>query len=180
MAKETNKAPKGAKGAKGAKDSSKKNDSKTSAAATTVTDFPRGGSNGLTPLEFREVTRQAEREAIFADGVTDEKKDRKKRMSGENAGPTSQSKKKKKSKAAGNSGVSGGVAIEGEDADDDDLLDDARMAKIENLTSKKLTKGALILGCVSVIHELELRIALPNGLTGVVPITSISPELTAF
>ncbi|KAJ1799982.1 rRNA biogenesis protein rrp5, partial [Coemansia sp. RSA 2399] len=174
MAKETDKAPKGAKG------SSKKNDNKTSTAATTVTDFPRGGSNGLTPLEFREVTRQAEREAIFADGVTNEKTDRKKRMSGENADPTSQSKKKKKSKATNNSGVSDGVAHAGEDADDDDLLDDARMAKVENLTSKKLTKGALILGCVSVIHELELRIALPNGLTGVVPITSISSEMTAF
>ncbi|KAJ1668258.1 rRNA biogenesis protein rrp5 [Coemansia sp. RSA 1646] len=173
MAKESNKAPKDAKGI------SKKNN-KTSAAATTVTDFPRGGSNGLTPLEFREVTRQAEREAIFADGVTGEKKDRKKRRSGETVDAATQSKKKKRSKATSNRGVSDGVIHEGEGEDDEDLLDDARMAKVENLTTKKLTKGALILGCVSAIHELELRIALPNGLVGVVPITSISPEMTAF
>ncbi|KAJ2557435.1 rRNA biogenesis protein rrp5 [Coemansia sp. RSA 1933] len=184
MAKERSKAPKIAKendkAPKSAKGSSKKNDKTSTAAATVVTDFPRGGSNGLTPLEFREVTRQAEREAIFADGGTTEKKDRKKRMSGENADAPAQPKKKKnkKSRITGKSGAADGETQDG--ADDGDLLDDARMAKVENLTSKKLTKGALVLGCVSAIRELELRIALPNGLTGIVPITSISPEMTAF
>ncbi|KAJ2675086.1 rRNA biogenesis protein rrp5, partial [Coemansia sp. RSA 1285] len=170
MAKETSKTPKGSKG-----DNRDKRSSKTNSTATTVTDFPRGGSNGLTPLEFREVTRQAEREAIFSDGVTSEKKDKKKRRSAENGESAKQTKsRKKKSKSAEKNSAADG------DASDTDLLDDARLAKVENLTTKKLSKGALVLGCVSAIYELELSIALPNGVTGTVPITSISPEMTAF
>ncbi|KAJ2888004.1 rRNA biogenesis protein rrp5, partial [Coemansia aciculifera] len=38
----------------------------------------------------------------------------------------------------------------------------------------------MVLGCVSAIRDLELLVSLPNGLVGVVPITSISPELTAL
>ncbi|KAJ1869515.1 cell division cycle- protein, partial [Coemansia sp. S17] len=48
-------------------------------AAVEAGDFPRGGSNGLTPLEFREVARQAERDVLFSDGVTGGSAGKKKR-----------------------------------------------------------------------------------------------------
>ncbi|KAJ2812327.1 rRNA biogenesis protein rrp5, partial [Coemansia sp. 'formosensis'] len=48
------------------------------------------------------------------------------------------------------------------------------------LSFKRLTLGAQVLGCISAIRDLELLVSLPNGLVGVVPITSISPELTAL
>ncbi|KAJ2879952.1 rRNA biogenesis protein rrp5, partial [Coemansia aciculifera] len=135
-------------------------------------DFPRGGSNGLTPLEFREVSRQAEREVLFSDGVTGGTAAKKKRRVDDD---TSEKKTPKKTKKK-SSGEPGAAA----DVDDGSLLDDDRLCPVEVLSFKRLTKGAMVLGCVSAIRDLELLVSLPNGLVGVVPITSISPELTAL
>ncbi|KAJ2329081.1 rRNA biogenesis protein rrp5, partial [Coemansia sp. RSA 2681] len=80
--------------------------------------------------------------------------------------------KKTKKKSAGEPGAA--------DVDDGSLLDDDRLCPVEVLSFKRLTKGALVLGCISAIRDLELLVSLPNGLVGVVPITSISTELTAL
>ncbi|KAJ1803073.1 rRNA biogenesis protein rrp5, partial [Coemansia sp. RSA 2598] len=142
----------------------------------TATDFPRGGSSELTPLEFREISRQAEREVLFTDGVigTGGSKNKRRHTDDEAAaaaGSASQLKSKKKSK----------MPAAGESADDAADLDDIeRVSAVETLSYKRLTKGALVLGCISAIQDVQLRVSLPNGLTGVVPITSISPELTAL
>ncbi|KAJ1674425.1 hypothetical protein EV182_003302, partial [Spiromyces aspiralis] len=42
----------------------------------TATDFPRGGSTGLTPLEFRDISEQAKHEVLFKDGVIDSSKEK--------------------------------------------------------------------------------------------------------
>ncbi|KAJ1998354.1 rRNA biogenesis protein rrp5, partial [Coemansia thaxteri] len=135
-------------------------------------DFPRGGSNGLTPLEFREVSRQAEREALFSDGVTGGSAGKKKRRVADDDGETKTQKKTKKK--------TGATADDSADVDDGSLLDEDRLCPVEVLSFKRLTKGALVLGCISAIRDLELLVSLPNGLVGVVPITSISAELTAL
>ncbi|PIA19482.1 hypothetical protein COEREDRAFT_78830, partial [Coemansia reversa NRRL 1564] len=129
--------------------------------AASPSDFPRGGANGLTPLEFREIARQAEHEVLFSDGVTGSQTDTKTRP------------KKLKSADAGFAGTDDRTT-------DTTLADGERLCQVESLSIKKLTKGALVFGIVSAIYELELRVSLPNGLVGFVPITSVSPELTAL
>ncbi|KAJ1655793.1 rRNA biogenesis protein rrp5, partial [Coemansia sp. RSA 25] len=141
-------------------------------AAVDAGDFPRGGSNGLTPLEFREVSRQAEREVLFSDGVTGGGSASKKKRRVADDASEKKAPKKTKKKSAGEPGAA--------DVDDGALLDDDRLCPVEVLSFKRLTKGALVLGCISAIRDLELLVSLPNGLVGVVPITSISTELTAL
>ncbi|KAJ2823321.1 rRNA biogenesis protein rrp5, partial [Coemansia erecta] len=141
---------------------------KTPKAAPEAVDFPRGGASGLTPLEFREVSRQAEQEVLFSDGVTDDRTDKKRRLP--ESGDAPKKHKKKSKKAAAVAGTKD-TALQ---------PDDERVSSVESLSLKKLTKGALVLGCVAAIEELALRVSLPNGLLGTVPITSISPELTAL
>ncbi|KAJ2456350.1 rRNA biogenesis protein rrp5 [Coemansia sp. RSA 2336] len=130
--------------------------------APEITDFPRGGSSGLTPLEFREVSRQAEQEVLFSDGVTAKDRVEKKRRRRDGDKPSKKTK-------------TGSTEI-----DPELLVDDERVSAVENITLRTLAKGALVLGCIAAIGDLELRVSLPNGLLGVVPITSISPELTAL
>ncbi|KAJ2853917.1 rRNA biogenesis protein rrp5, partial [Coemansia asiatica] len=142
----------------------------------TITDFPRGGSSELTPLEFREISRQAEREVLFTDGVIGTRGGKNKRRHPEDdsaASSTSapQSKSKKKSKKP---------TVADSNEQDANLDDIERVGAVESLSFKRITKGALVLGCISAIQDLQLRVSLPNSLTGVVPITSISPELTAL
>ncbi|KAJ2416503.1 rRNA biogenesis protein rrp5 [Coemansia sp. IMI 209128] len=160
------------KGEKAAKEEKKK---APRSAAVDAGDFPRGGSNGLTPLEFREVSRQAEREVLFSDGVTGGGSAGKKKRRGADDGSEKKAPKKTKKKPAGNDGESTSA-----DVDDGSLLDDDRLCPVQVLSFKRLTKGALVLGCISAIRDLELLVSLPNGLVGVVPITSISTELTAL
>ncbi|KAJ2845636.1 rRNA biogenesis protein rrp5, partial [Coemansia brasiliensis] len=134
--------------------------------APEITDFPRGGSSGLTPLEFREVARQAEQEVLFSDGVTASDRVEKKRRHPDGDKPKKHKKKPKK-------------AVDTE-IDPALLVDDERVSAVESITLRTLAKGALMLGCIAAIGDLELRVSLPNGLIGTVPITSISPELTAL
>ncbi|KAJ2248947.1 rRNA biogenesis protein rrp5, partial [Coemansia sp. RSA 455] len=130
-------------------------------AAVEAGDFPRGGSNGLTPLEFREVARQAERDVLFSDGVTGGSAGKKKRRVADD-GSEKKTPKKTKKKAADNAGESTSA-----DVDDGSLLDDDRLCPVQVLSFKRLTKGALVLGCISAIRDLELLVSLPNGLVGV-------------
>lgn len=52
------------------------------------------------------------------------------------------------------------------------------MGKTHTDNSQRLVKGSLVLGQISSISSLELVVALPNNLTGHVPITAISDTLT--
>ncbi len=36
----------------------------------------------------------------------------------------------------------------------------------------------LVLGIVKEIHDYDLEVSLPNGITGLLPITNISPQYT--
>lgn len=64
------------------------------------------------------------------------------------------------------------------DGDQADILTTKNTSVIYPLKFKTLVTGMNILGAVKEIHEMELVISLPNNLTGVVPITSISEEIT--
>lgn len=115
--------------------------------------FPRGGGSVLTPIEHKQIAIQAKQDVLFEQeaGKGVQKADR-----------TSKTKKKSKSQKDGKlSNIHQG----------DDAI------KIESLNYKRLVKGSLVLAQVAAINSLDLVLALPNNLTGHVPITSISDAL---
>ncbi|KAK4225574.1 rRNA biogenesis protein rrp5 [Podospora fimiseda] len=114
--------------------------------------FPRGGASILTPLEQKQIQIQARKDVLFEEA------------SGKKKGGDKEGKKKKrKSKNK---------------EEDTKPVKDEDAVKIESLNFKRLVKGSLVLGTVSAINALDLAIALPNNLTGHVPITAISETLT--
>ncbi|KAI0195118.1 hypothetical protein EV127DRAFT_508663 [Xylaria flabelliformis] len=115
--------------------------------------FPRGGGSVLSPLEHRQISIQAKQDVLFEQASGD--KDKK----------TDQSAKRKKSKVS-KSRLSNGTRA----AED--------TVRIEGLNYQRLVKGSLVLGQITEIRPLQLILALPNNLSGDVPITSISDILS--
>ncbi|KAI1167900.1 hypothetical protein F5B18DRAFT_336788 [Nemania serpens] len=115
--------------------------------------FPRGGGSLLSPLEHRQISIQAKQDVLFE------------HESGQGAKKTEKSLKRKKSKASNNKSADGARLAE-------DLV------RIEGLNFQRLVKGSLVLGQVTEIRPLQLILALPNSLSGHVPITSISDILS--
>ncbi|OLY77852.1 rRNA biogenesis protein rrp5 [Smittium mucronatum] len=120
-------------------------------------DFPRGGSTGLSHLEYKEITRQADLDLLKEESNL--KKSKRKTLQSPN------STKK--------------VKIDSETNDFDDQVSKT-YSSISPLNFKRIIKGDKILGVVSRIDELGLKISLPDNLSGYVPITQISKELTAL
>ncbi|KAF9991646.1 rRNA biogenesis protein rrp5, partial [Entomortierella chlamydospora] len=121
-------------------------------------DFPRGGASGLTPLEYKEVARQADSSLFSEPGV----------KASTNAGSEPAKKKRKPTKKA--------APVSFENTFDNKKLN------VEILSFKRLTEGTKVLGCITDIthgHDNlpELVVALPNNLTGYVNISEISDEL---
>lgn len=109
--------------------------------------FPRGGGSVLSPLEHKQIQIQAKQDVLFEQASGNKKADR--------------AVKKKKSK--------------GQLKDTPQTKED--IIKIDSLNYKRLVKGSLVLCQVAEINTLGLTLALPNNLTGHVPITSISEPL---
>ncbi|KAF9579822.1 rRNA biogenesis protein rrp5, partial [Lunasporangiospora selenospora] len=122
-------------------------------------DFPRGGATGLTPLEFKEVARQADSSLFSEPGVK-----------APEDGPVQKKRKVPKNKHANM------------DTNFDNSIEDKK-ARVEMLTFKNLTEGTKLLGCISGIgmrreNRLpELTVSLPNNLVGYINISEISDEL---
>ncbi|KAL9033238.1 MAG: hypothetical protein Q9214_007610, partial [Letrouitia sp. 1 TL-2023] len=53
-----------------------------------------------------------------------------------------------------------------------------KLVRVEGLSYKRLVPGSIVLGQVSQINRYDIALALPNNLTGFVPLTSISDILT--
>ena len=129
--------------------------------------FPRGGASALTPVERKQIQVQATRDVLFeqknkgasfSDSELDSEPD------GE-AVPLRSDKKRssKKSKQKTKS-----------------LTDKSkRDLRIEGLNYKRIVPGSIILGQVSSINARDVSVSLPNNLTGFVPLTSISSQLTS-
>ncbi|KAI1757762.1 hypothetical protein F4782DRAFT_142062 [Xylaria castorea] len=115
--------------------------------------FPRGGGSVLSPLEHRQISIQAKQDVLFeqASGQKDKK--------------TDQSVKRKKSKVSKSR-----PSNDGRSAED--------VVRIESLNYQRLVKGSLVLGQITEIRPLQVILALPNSLSGHVPITSISNILS--
>ncbi|KAF2746136.1 rRNA biogenesis protein-like protein RRP5 [Sporormia fimetaria CBS 119925] len=127
--------------------------------------FPRGGASVLTPLEHKQIQIKANQDVLFEqaggkkrsgeDDMSDAASD-----AGSEAAKKSKKRKSKKSKKTG--------AEEKEN-----------VIRVESLSYKRLVQGSLVLGQVSEITARDLVLALPNNLSGFVPLTAISPQFTA-
>ncbi|KAJ4391778.1 rRNA biogenesis protein rrp5 [Gnomoniopsis smithogilvyi] len=140
------------------KKANKKTPSGAPAVATVKKDeepiFPRGGGSVLTPLEHKQITIEAKRDALFEE---------------ESGGKPSKKEDKESKKRKRKSKESKEVAKP---------VRDENAVRIEGLNYKRLVKGSLVLGQVCEINDLEIGLALPNNLVGHVSITAISPALT--
>ncbi|KAK3623162.1 rRNA biogenesis protein rrp5 [Elasticomyces elasticus] len=127
--------------------------------------FPRGGGSVLTPIERKQIRAQADRDVLFeaetgqkAPGLEDEEA----QLFSEDEKPAKVVKKKEfKGKKDGK------VKVEGSGI------------KIQGLSYKTLVVGSQVLGYVSAITGKDIALALPNNLTGYVPITAISQTITS-
>lgn len=128
--------------------------------------FPRGGASVLTPLEQKQVRLEADRDVLF------EQSGRKpaghadygSAVNMEDAA-AKQAPAKKKRKAKRSSFGEEPAKREG--------------PKIQGLSYKNLAVGALVLGQVTGITTRDVALALPNNLTGYVPLTAVSERLNA-
>lgn len=112
--------------------------------------FPRGGGTALTPLELKEIHNEAARDVLFETQAAPLKKRPAKALPA----------KKKAKKAAA-------------EADEDEAM------AVEHLWPRNLVPGTPVLGQVAQITRLELALAIGDNLIGYVPITQISPQVTA-
>jgi len=133
--------------------------------------FPRGGASILTPLEHKQIQIDATRDVLFEQqslkktkAVLDDGLDNGDSDVAETAKP-SRLKGKGKLKSRTKKGQ---VAKETQD----------HGIKIEGLSYKRIVPGSVVLGQVSRINSNDVAVALPNNLTGYVPLTSISERVT--
>ncbi|EED12897.1 rRNA biogenesis protein RRP5, putative [Talaromyces stipitatus ATCC 10500] len=128
--------------------------------------FPRGGGSVLTPLERKQIQIQATRDVLFEqkrsgkstegldDGISDEDIDM--QDEGKKPATTKKSRKSKNKKSR------------------DSEKKTKEGVRVEGLSFKRLTIGTMVLGQVTSINSHDIGLALPNNLTGYVPLTAIS------
>ncbi|KAI9663440.1 MAG: rRNA biogenesis protein rrp5 [Trizodia sp. TS-e1964] len=139
--------------------------------------FPRGGASILTPLEHKQIQIEAVQDVLFEHNNLKRPRDSLAEYDGneEILGdmPAEPSSKRVKSKALKSSKGSKGSKSQSK-------LErkEIEAVKIESLSYSRIAPGSLILGQVSQINAHDIALALPNNLTGYVPLTSISPKIT--
>lgn len=124
--------------------------------------FPRGGASVLTPIEQKQIEARAERDVLF-EQQTGQKPARREGdddffSEEEEAAAPKPSKSKKGKKGSGLKIAGSGI-------------------KIQSLSYKNLAVGSTVLGRVTAITGKDVAVALPNNLTGYVPITAVSARL---
>ncbi|BFZ55342.1 rRNA bioproteinsis protein rrp5 [Savitreella phatthalungensis] len=132
----------------------------TLTSKTEVAAFPRGGGSSLTPLEYKEATQEARREAFLDDGE-DEDVDDNDISRGSTGAIATKSNKSKKRKSGG----TGKKPVDG------------TVQHAAGLSYKRATQGTQVLGQISAVNNDDLVIALPNNLLGFVSLVEVSDEL---
>ena len=147
--------------------------------------FPRGGGSVLTPLEQRQIQIQAKQDVLFEER-TGQKPSRQEFDGDENAsvevagpdrGSTANSKKRKNTSRPPKDGGQTYVKP---------LRISSLSYKVwyrTKLTSaltifQRLLPGSIVLGQVSHINRNDIALSLPNNLSGFIPLTSISDQVT--
>lgn len=125
--------------------------------------FPRGGASVLTPIERKQIEAQAERDVLF------EQETGQKARTHENDAELFDDAEPVPAKKKHKTGRKGDGAHKVE----------ASGIKISGLSYKTLVVGSSVLGRVTAITGRDVALALPNNLTGFVPITAVSERLNA-
>ncbi|KAI9801570.1 MAG: hypothetical protein M1825_003249 [Sarcosagium campestre] len=131
--------------------------------------FPRGGASVLTPLEHKQIKIDAARDVLFEQsGIRGKRRDSADEDDDGSHGeePSAPTKRKKRG-----SNVKSTSQKHAHERNTDTL-------RIEGLSYKRIVPGSVILGQVSEITGRDIALALPNNLTGYVPVTNISDHLT--
>ncbi|KAF2808994.1 nucleic acid-binding protein [Mytilinidion resinicola] len=140
---------------------------KTTILKSEETSFPRGGASVLTPLEHKQIQIEATQDVLFEQSGkkrTTKGQDGDDEDDGEPKTEVRKGKKHKKSKA---------------DKKANAQLPEEPQLKIEGLSYKKLVIGSMVLGQVTQITSRDVVLALPNNLSGFIPLTAISDKFTS-
>ncbi|KAK5122079.1 hypothetical protein LTR85_004325 [Meristemomyces frigidus] len=128
--------------------------------------FPRGGGSVLTPIEHKQIKAQAERDVLY-EQETGQKAPAQDGEDGDlfaaGAEDMPVEKKRKTKRRDG----------------DAEMKVPGSGIKIQGLSYKTLVVGSVVLGYVTAITGRDVALALPNNLTGYVPITAVSEGLNA-
>ncbi|KAK9431989.1 hypothetical protein V1505DRAFT_366924 [Lipomyces doorenjongii] len=127
-----------------------------------VADFPRGGASVLTPLEYKEAANEAVRDVLFESSLQDQPS--KKAKTDEKTDKETRRRQRQIRKQQISQKPKGGPK--------------SPTIKIEGLTFKKLVPGTLVLGQISQINAYDIALSMPNNLTGYIPITNISEQIS--
>ncbi|KAF8337933.1 uncharacterized protein EI90DRAFT_3041094 [Cantharellus anzutake] len=131
--------------------------------------FPRGGGSGLSKFELKVIRSQASRDVEQALVKSSSSRSEKNKM---RLLAAAQKAFNAKDTDKGQATIAAPVLPE------DDLVNDSHVGKIHQLGFENISVGHSVLCQVTFIHPLALIASLPNGLTGHIPITQISPTLT--
>lgn len=133
--------------------------------------FPRGGASILTPLEHKQIQIDATRDVLFEQQSSKKTKAAPSNDVENGDSDVAEPAKLSKGKSKGKSKTRMTKGQENQEAKDHGV-------KIEGLSYKRIVPGSVVLGQVSRINTNDVAIALPNNLTGYVPLTSISERVT--
>ena len=126
--------------------------------------FQRGGAGVLTALERKQIRAKATQDALFeeeSDGQYHELSDSGNEAIERNDEADINLRKSKLKKRKSSSSIPVHEKT-------------TRPSKIDGLSYKRMKKGMLVLGCITRIGKKDVTLALPNNLTGFVPMSSIS------
>ena len=132
--------------------------------------FPRGGASVLTSLEHKQIQIQAMKDVLFEQNtgrkaLNNGLENGESEVEGEEQDNGASAIPKRKPRSKGQKGKKAGLAEEAG-------------IRIEGLSYKRLVPGSLVLGQISQINRHDIALALPNNLTGYIPLTAISDKLT--
>ena len=128
--------------------------------------FPRGGGSVLTPLEHKQIQNEAARDVLFEQSSGKQAPNETLSDEESYAHPnelTRPSKIRRKGKAGEKS-----VEASGE----------RRAERVEGLSYRRLVPGSVVLGQIAQITSRDIALALPNNLTGYIPLAAISEQFT--
>ena len=133
--------------------------------------FPRGGASALTPLEQKQIQIQAKNDVLFEQS-TGTRVPHNDFDDDENEVQLPEETKVASTKTTRNSSARSKLNNEVPSSKE-------KGVRIEGLSYKRLVPGSMVLGQISQINQHDIALSLPNNLTGFVPITSMSDQITS-
>lgn len=129
--------------------------------------FPRGGGSILTPIERKQIQAQAAKDVLFEMQDQDQGQDQdQESFENEEVDKTGMASSRRK---GGKSKLKKSQVQE---------KDRPSGVRVESLTYKRITSGSILLGQIEAVSSRDITMALPNNLTGYVPLTAVSAQFT--